>query len=150
MRERIAFLPIVLSLTVYMWAQEDAVEHRWTDKNNAEMYAAYMLQNAYYDQGYLETKVEITHAGSKRVFAVQPGRMYHVECFDVSGLSDLPKEAMTESPKAGDVYSAAQVNEWIGTIEKKYGRRAVWGARVDRVHAQVMIEVKLSDAVLSR
>jgi hypothetical protein len=57
MRERIAFLPIVLSLTVYMWAQEDAVEHRWTDKNNAEMHAAYMLQNAYYDQGYWKRRL---------------------------------------------------------------------------------------------
>jgi hypothetical protein len=145
MRERIAFLLIVLSLCVYVCAQEGTVEHGWTDKNNTEMYAAYMLQNAYYEQGYWESKVEIRQAGTKRVFVVQPGRIYHVERFDVSGLSDLPEEAMTDSPKAGDVYSPVRVNEWIATIEKRYGRRANWGSHFDRAHAQVMIEVKLSD-----
>jgi len=100
-----ANLLIVLSLSVYACAQEGTVEHRWTDKNNTEMYAAYMLQGAYSEQGYCETKVEIRQAGTKRIFVLQPGRIYHVGCFDVSGLGDLPEEAMTDSPKAGDVYS---------------------------------------------
>jgi hypothetical protein len=52
MRERITSLLIVLSLSVYMCAQEGTVEHGWTDKNNAEMYADYMLRIAYYEQGY--------------------------------------------------------------------------------------------------
>src|ERR1035441_10140785 len=111
MRERIAFLLIVLSLSVYACAQEGTVEHGWTDKNNAEMYAAYMLQNAYNEQGYWGARVEIRQAGTKRVFVVQQGRIYHVERFDVSGLSDLPEEAMTDSPKTGDVYSPDQVEE---------------------------------------
>jgi hypothetical protein len=46
MRDRIALLLIVLSVSVYACAQEGTVEHGWTDKNNTEMYAAYMLQNA--------------------------------------------------------------------------------------------------------
>jgi outer membrane protein assembly factor BamA len=142
MRERIAFLLIVLSLGVYACAQEGTVEHGWTDKNNAEMYAGYMLQHAYYEQGYWEAKVEIRQAGTKRVFVVQPGRIYRVERFDVSGLGDLPEEAMADSPKAGDVYSPARVNEWIATIEKRYARRAVWGVESDRAHAQMMIEVQ--------
>lgn len=146
MHERIAFLLTVLSLSVYASAQEGTVEHSWTDKNNTEMYAAYMLQNAYYEQGYWESKVEIRLAGTKRVFVVQPGRLYHVERLDVYGPKGLlPEEAMTDSPKAGDVYSPARVNEWIASIEKKYRRRATWGSQFDRAHAQVMIEVELSD-----
>jgi hypothetical protein len=145
MRERIAFLLIVLSLSVYACAQEGTVEHGWTDKNNAEMYAAYMLQNAYNEQGYWGARVEIRQAGTKRVFVVQPGRIYHVERFDVSELSDLPEEAMTDSPKTGDVYSPDRVNEWIATVEKRYARRANWGVQLDHAHAQVKIEVKLSE-----
>jgi hypothetical protein len=37
MRERIEFLLIVLSLSLYACAQEGTVEHGWTDKNNTEM-----------------------------------------------------------------------------------------------------------------
>jgi hypothetical protein len=77
---------------------------------------------------------------------VQPGRIYHVERFDVSGLGDLPEEAMADSPKAGDVYSPDRVNQWIAAIGKRYARRAVWGVEFDRSHAQAMIEVKLRDS----
>ena len=66
MRERFAFLLTVLSLSVCACAQEGTVEHGWTDKTNTEMYAAYMLQHAYYEQGYWESKVEIRQAGTKR------------------------------------------------------------------------------------
>ena len=140
MRERIAFLLIVLSLSVYACAQEGTVEHGWTDKNNAEMYAAYMLQNAYNEQGYWGARVEIRQAGTKRVFVVQPGRIYHVERFDVSGLSDLPGEAMTDSPKAGDVYSPDRINEWIATLKSQYNRALSWGVRCDHETADCRIE----------
>src|SRR5580704_12430808 len=145
------WFPLVLSLPLLaqqehqLCAQEGTVEHGWTDKNNTEMYAAYMLRGAYYEQGYLGAKVEIRQAGTKRVFVVQPGRIYHVERFDVSGLSDLPEEAMTDSPKAGDVYSPDRINEWIATVEKRYGRRVGWAAQLDHAHAQVMIAVKLRE-----
>src|ERR1700688_2788112 len=124
MRERIAFVLIVLSLSVCAFAQEGTVERGWTDKNNTEMYAANLLQHAYYEQGYSESKVEIRQAGTNRVFVVQPGRIYHVERFDVSMLSDLPQEAMTDSPKAGDVLFPDRINGWIATVARKYGRRA--------------------------
>lgn len=146
MRERFAFLFTVLSLSVCVCAQEGTVEHGWTDKTNTEMYASYMLQHAYYEQGYWESKVEIRQAGTKRIFVVQPGRIYHVERFDASHLGDLPEEAMADAPKAGGVYSPDRVNEWIETIEKRYGRRVNWGSQFDRAHAQVMIEVKLGEA----
>jgi len=141
MRERIAFLLIVLSLSVYARAQEGTVEHGWTDKNNTEMYAAYMLRGAYYEQGYLGAKVEVRQAGTKRVFVVQPGRIYHVERFDVSRLGDLPEEAMTDSPKGGDVYSAARVNEWIAALKSQYNRTLYWGVRCDHATADCRIEV---------
>ncbi len=144
MSQRIGFLLIVLSLSVYSCAQEGTVEHGWTDKNNAEMYAAYMLRNVYYEQGYWEAKVEIRQTGTKRVFVVEPGRIYHVKRFDVSGLNGLPEEAMADSPKAGDVYSPDRVNEWIAAVEKRYVQRANWGVRLDHAHAQAEIEVKLT------
>ena len=84
MSQRIGFLLIVLSLSVYSCAQQGSVEHGWTDKNNPEMYAAYMLRNAYYEQGYWEAKVEIRQTGTKRVFVVEPGRIYHVKRFACS------------------------------------------------------------------
>ena len=104
-----------------------------------------MLQVAYYEQGYWESKVEVRQAGTKRIFAVQPGRIYRVERFDVSGLRYLPEGAMTDSPKIGDVYSPARINEWIATIEQRYGLRVNWDSQFDRAHAQVMIEVNLRD-----
>src|ERR1700680_1627246 len=147
MRQRIAFLLIVLSVGVYVCAQEGIVEHVRTVKKKTEMYAPYRLQHAYYEQGYWESKVETRQAGTKRIFVVQPGRIYHVERFDVSRLSNLPEDAMADTPRVGDVYSPVRVNEWIATIEKRYGGRVNWGSRFDRAHAQVMIEVKLRDGV---
>ena len=76
---------------------------------------------------------------------MEPGRIYRIARFDVSGLGDLPEEAMTDSPKAGDVYSSDRVSEWIATIRKRYSRRVTWGVRLDRAHALAMIEVKLSE-----
>lgn len=52
---------------------------------------------------------------------------------------------MTDSPKTGDVYLPDRVNEWIATVEKRYARRANWGVQLDHAHAQVKIEVKLSE-----
>lgn len=48
MRERIAYLLIVLSLSVYGCAQEGTVEHGWTDRNNTEMYAAIHSRGGHY------------------------------------------------------------------------------------------------------
>jgi hypothetical protein len=43
----------------------------------------------------------IRQSGNKRVFVVQPALIYHIERSDVSGVRDLPEEAMTDSPKTG-------------------------------------------------
>jgi hypothetical protein len=138
---------LVLSLPLFaqqkhpLCAPEGIVERGWTDKNNTEMYAAYLLQVAYGEQKYLGAKVEIRQVGTKRVFVVQPGRIYHIERFDVSGLSDLPVEAMTDSPKAGDVYSPDRINEWIATLKSQYNRALSWGVRCDHATADCRIEV---------
>ena len=142
MTRRIALLLFVLSVSMCSYAQQGRpLEPGWTDKNNTERYAAYMLQVAYNEQGYWGAKVEVRQAGTKRVFVVQPGRIYHVECFDVSGLSDLPGEAMTNSPKAGDVYSPDRINEWISTLKSQYNRVVYWGVRCDHATADCRIEV---------
>jgi len=70
---------------------------------------------------------------------VEPGRIYHLKTVDVSG---LPEEAITDAPKAGDVYSAARINDWIGSVTKRVGRRANWDAHYDHAHAQVTIAVR--------
>jgi hypothetical protein len=101
MSGRIAFLLFTLSLSVYSCAQEGADERGWTDKNNTEMYAAYMLQHSYNEQGYWGAKVETRQSGTKRVFVVEPGRIYHVKHFDVSGLSGLPEHAMKTRREPG-------------------------------------------------
>jgi hypothetical protein len=134
-------LPLLAQQEHQLCAQQGTVEHGWTDKNNSEMYAAYMLQVAYNGQGYWGAKVEIRQAGTKRVFVVQPGRIYHVERFHVSGLSDLPEEAMTDSPKAGDVCSPDRVREWIATLKSQYNRELSWGVRYDHATADCRIEV---------
>jgi hypothetical protein len=73
MSQRIAFLLFALSLSVYSCAEEGAVEHGWTDKNSAEMYAAYRLQHSYNEQGYWGAKVEIRQSGTKRPTASTNG-----------------------------------------------------------------------------
>jgi hypothetical protein len=44
MRERIALLFTVLSLSVCVCAQEGTFEHYWTAKTNTEMYASYLVE----------------------------------------------------------------------------------------------------------
>jgi hypothetical protein len=53
----------------------------------------------------------IRQSGNKRVFVVQPGRIYRIERSDVSGVRDLSEEAMTDSPKL-----ARRIHDWIATI----------------------------------
>lgn len=144
MNGRIAFLLFALSLSACLHAQQGRpLERGWTDKNNSERYAAYMLQMAYNEQGYWGVKVDIRQVGTRRIFAVEPGLLYHVEQVDVSGLSDLPmEEVMAGCPKPGEVYSPVRMNDWIASTEKKYGR-AVKAQRyqIDSAHAGATLEV---------
>jgi outer membrane protein assembly factor BamA len=144
MRGRIVLLLFAMYLSVCLYAQDGRpIERGWTDKNNTERYAAYMLQIAYNDQGYWGVKVEIRQLGTERIFAVEPGPLYHVKQVDVSGLSDLPvQEVMAGCPRPGDVYSPDRMNDWILSIEKRYGRTAKEQRYlVDHAHAQATLEV---------
>ena len=141
MYRRFALAIFTLSISVHSYAQE-ALAPGWTDKNNTERCAAYMIQNAYYEQGYLGAEIQVRKAGPKRIFEVDPGRRYHIKSVEVLGES-VPLEVMNGAPTAGDVYSAARMNEWMTTLRNRYKKDATWGARYDRVEAAVTIEVDL-------
>ena len=85
------------------WKRAD--DTRWTDKNNTEQYARYLIHAAYADHGYIGAKVEIQQSGTKRLFIVDPGEIFHVKEIVFSGLENFPKDKLLENaPKPGDVY----------------------------------------------
>ena len=102
-----------------------------------------MIRVAYNQQGYMDANVRVRQEGSRQVFQVEPGRIYHVKELRVVGRSGLPAEAMAGAPSSGEIYSAGRMNDWVSTINKQYTRRASWGATYDHVKAEVAIEVKL-------
>ena len=132
-----------LCICLYSQAQQHP-EQRWTDKNNAEQYAAYMIQIAYYERGYMGAKVQVRGDGARRIFEVDPGRIYHIKAMQILGENDLPAEAMSTAPTVGDVYSAARINDWIATLTSQYKRAASWGIRADHANANVTIQVRLA------
>lgn len=143
MAQRILFVIAVLSAGIYSFAQTGP-ERGWTDKNNAEESAAYMIRVSYYEQGYMDANVRVKQDGSREVFEVEPGRIYHVKELRVVGGSRLPAEAMAGAPVSGEIYSAGRMNDWVSTINKQYRRRASWGATYDHSKAEVAIEVRLN------
>jgi hypothetical protein len=146
MYRRIALAVFTLSISVYCCAQR-APEQRWTDKNNAESYAAHMIQSAYGELGYMEVKVQFRDVGTRRIFEVEPGRIYHVKVVKILGKNDLPTDAMTSAPTVGSVYyggaSADQMNDLIDSLKSRYSRTANWGLQLDRTNAEVTIVVAL-------
>jgi outer membrane protein assembly factor BamA len=131
------------------WQSTDS---RWTDKNNTERYAAYLLSAAYAEHGYYGAKVEIKQAGTKRLFIVDPGQIFHVKEVLVTGLQTFPEDKIVQdAPKSGDVYSAARTNEWIQGLVKSYVEKdgplklLNWGAKYDHAHAQVTIQLTLQE-----
>ena len=139
MYRRIALAVFTLCISVYSQAQQEP-KHRWTDKNNAEEYAAYMIQVAYQERGYMGVKVQVRDDGATKVFEVDPGRIYHIKVIQILGQNDLPAEAMSTAPTAGDVYSA-RINEWIATVKSQYNRALNWAVRFDHATADCTIEV---------
>src|ERR1700689_3189843 len=82
-----------------------------------KQYAAYMIQIAYRERGYMGARVQVRDDGATKVFEVKPGRIYHVKAMKILGRNDLPAEAMSTASTVGDVYSAARINEWIATVQ---------------------------------
>jgi hypothetical protein len=140
MYRQIALAIFTLSISVHCCAQRDP-ERGWTDKNNAEKYAAYRIQIAYQERGYMGVKVQVRDDGTTKVFDVEPGRIYHVKVMQFLGLNDLPAEAMSTAPTAGDVYSADRINEWILTVKSQYNRALSWAVRCDYAASDCTIQV---------
>ena len=142
MYRRIALAIFTLSIGVHCYAQRDP-ERKWTDKNNAEQYAAYMIRIAYYERGYMGAKVQVRGDGTRKIFEVHPGRIYHIKAMQILGQNDLPAEAMSTAPTVGDVYSAARINDWIVTVKSQYNRALRrWSVRCDHSAADCTIEVE--------
>ena len=123
--------------TALLLPQEwQSTDSRWTDKNNTERYAAYVLKGAYAEHGYYAAQVEIKQAGTKRLFVVDPGQIFHVKEVIVAGLGTFPVDKIVQhAPKPGDVYSEERINEWIQPLVKEYVEQdgplklLNWGAR---------------------
>lgn len=142
MYRRIALGVLTLAICVCGYAQRDAGQ-RWSDKNNAEHYAAYMIRIAYYERGYMGVRVQVRDAGARKVFDVVPGRIYHIKAMQIHPQNDLPAGAMSGAPTVGDAYSADRMNDWIAALKSRYNRVAHWGMRLDHGNADATIEVEL-------
>jgi outer membrane protein assembly factor BamA len=148
MAGKIRWVFIALLLGAYSLAQTGTtVKSSWTDKNDTEEYAAHMLQLAYNERGYWGAKINMTQAGGKRIFTVNPGQLYLVSDIIVSGVKGISvDDMMVDAPKPGDVYSPARFNEWIAAVNKKYAgnsgplKSAKWGARMDHARPRVTIQ----------
>lgn len=115
------FQRLLLALSAFTFclhcSAQTATRQSWTDKNNAEESAAYMIRIAYYDLGYMGASVRVRQDGAKRTFEVDPGRVYHIKELRIAGHGDLPAEALATAPKSGDIYSAGRLNEWIALLK---------------------------------
>ena len=91
----------------------------WTDKNNDQMYAAYMLRTTYYERGYMSAQVDVRRSGEEAVFVVNPGPAFHFKDVKIVGLPEnLAQQVMKDAPKAGELYSAARVSDWLAQGEQ--------------------------------
>jgi hypothetical protein len=73
-RKTAVYLPLTFLCGALLLAQNlQPTDGNWTDQNNTEQYAAYLLETTYYQQGYCGARVEIKQDGSKRLFIVEPG-----------------------------------------------------------------------------
>jgi outer membrane protein assembly factor BamA len=91
----------------------------WTDKNNGQMYATYMLRTTYYERGYMSAQVDVKRSGEEDVFVVNPGPVFHFKDVKIVGLPEnLVQQVMKDAPKTGEVYSAARVSDWLAQEEQ--------------------------------
>jgi hypothetical protein len=152
-RKITVFLLLSLFCGVLLLPQEwQSTDSRRTDKNSTEQYAAYLLSGAYAEHGYCGAKVEIKQAGTKRLFIVDPGQIFHVKEVVVTGLQTFPEDKIVQgAPKPGDIYSGARTNEWIQDLIKRNAgpdgalKLANWGAEYDHAHAQVTIQLTFQE-----
>ena len=152
MSRRIAiYLPLSFLCAAMLPAQNwQPADTQWTAKNNyaTEQYAAYLLRTTYYQQGYCGAKVEIKQDGTKRLFIVEPGEVFHLNDVAVSGLRRFHKnKLMQDAPKPGDVFSPTRINDWVERVSREYTKNTGplesvnWGAKFDYTHSQVNVQV---------
>ena len=148
-RKIAVYLPLTFLFGALLLAQNwRPTENNWTDKNNTEQYAAYLLKTTYYQQGYCGARVEIKQDGSKRLFIVEPGEIFRLNDVVVTGLRVFPThKLMQDGPKSGDVFSPMRINDWVEQVSNKFAKNAgplesvTWGAKFDYAHSQVKLQV---------
>jgi outer membrane protein assembly factor BamA len=147
MYQRIALVVFTLSISVYSRAQQ-GYEQRWTDKNNAEEYAAYVIQIAYNERGYISAKVEVKQSAEEDVFVVNPGPVFHFKDIRVVGLPEnVARQMMNSAPKTGEVYSQARINDWLAEGSKQLAAASIvqkfagQKVRMDRAAATAIVTV---------
>jgi hypothetical protein len=131
------------------WQPTDS---KWTDKNNTENYAAYLIKGAYGEHGYYDAEVQIKQAGTKRLFIVDPGPICHVKEVVVTGLQSFPEaKIVQDAPKPGDICSDARTNDWIQELVKRFVehdgplRLANWSSKYDHAHALLSIQLTFQE-----
>jgi outer membrane protein assembly factor BamA len=136
-------LCILCSLAV---AQESA-KATWTDKNNAQESAAYMLRVSYYERGYMGAQVVVEQQSTNDVFLVRRGPIYHFRELAVTGIENLnARMLLKDAPKPGEVYSASRVNDWIADVKKQMlaehrAEKVTWGVTFDHPGAAATLNV---------
>jgi len=154
-RKALTSISLSLLFSVGLLAQNwRPTDKQWTDKNNTEQYAAYLLRTTYYQQGYCAARVEINHDGSKRLFIVDPGDLFHLNAVAVTGLHVFEaNKLMQDGPKSGEVYSPSRMNEWAEQVRKKYAQSngplesIMWGVKFDYTHSQANVEISVKERI---
>ena len=112
-------LPIALVFVSCILVAQDQ-RSGWTDKNNGQMYAAYMLRTTYYERGYMSAQIDVKRSGEEDVFVVNPGPVFHFKYVKIVGLPEnLVQQVMKDAPKAGEVYAAGRVSDWLEQAGKQ-------------------------------
>jgi len=147
-RSLVALIPILLS-TGWGIAQEPVKPFL---RKAEDQDAAYHLMNSYRHSGYWGATVKIREAGPRTVFEVRLGPKYHLKQIQILGLRAFPiDQLMTGAPMIGGVYSQQKVNDWVMTLQKKYGCESCplklleSGMSLDQPSAGVNVRVKFEE-----
>jgi outer membrane protein assembly factor BamA len=152
-RKALTYISLSLLCGVGLLAQNwRPTDNKWTDKNNTEQYAAYLLKTTYYEQGYCAAEVEIKQDGSKRLFIVDPGEPFHLNDVVVTGLQVFKaNKLMQDGPKSGELFSPIRINDWAEQVRKNYAQSngplesILWGVKFDYTHSQANVEIRVKE-----